>query len=51
MTLETSLSHEYYAVKNMALTEEHGMEKNFQKLNGELRIGTRPNEGVLDRSD
>ncbi len=33
--------------KNMALTEEHGMEKNFQKLNGELRIGTRPNEKCL----
>ncbi len=33
--------------KNMALTEEHGMEKNFQKLNGELRISTRPNEKCL----
>ncbi len=31
----------------MALTEEHGMEKNFQKLNGKLRIGTRPNEKCL----
>ncbi len=31
----------------MALTEEHGMEKNFQKLNGELRIGTRPNEKFM----
>ncbi len=33
--------------KNMTLTEEHGMEKNFQKLNGELRVGTRPNEKCL----
>ncbi len=33
--------------KNMALTEEHGMEKNFQKLNGEFRIGTRPNKKCM----
>ncbi len=33
--------------KNMALTEEQGMEKNFQKLNGELRFGTRPSEKCL----
>ncbi len=33
--------------KNMVLTEEYGMEKNFQKLNGELRIGFRPNEKCL----
>ncbi len=33
--------------KNMALTEEHGTEKKFQKLNGELRIGTHPNEKCM----
>ncbi len=33
--------------KNLALTEEHGMGKNFQKLNGEFRIGTRPNEKCM----
>ncbi len=31
----------------MALTEEHGMEKNFEKLNCEFRIGTRPNEKCM----
>ncbi len=31
----------------MALTEEYGMEKQFQKLNGEFRIGTRPNEKCM----
>ncbi len=33
--------------KNMALSEEHGMEKNFQKLKGESRIGTPPNEKCM----
>ncbi len=33
--------------KNMALTEEHGMEKNFQKLNGKLSIGTCSTEKCL----
>ncbi len=31
----------------MALTEEHGMENNFQKLIGEFRIGIRPNEKCM----
>ncbi len=31
----------------MALTEEHGIEKYFQNVNDELRIGTHPNEKCM----
>ncbi len=31
----------------MALTEEHGMEKYFQNVDDELRIGTHPNEKCM----
>ncbi len=31
----------------MALSEEHGMEKNFQKVNGIFRISTRPNKKCM----
>ncbi len=31
----------------MALTEEYGMEKNFQNGNDELRIDTHPNEKCM----
>ncbi len=31
----------------MALTEEHGMEKYFQDVKDELRIGTHPNEKCM----
>ncbi len=33
--------------KNMALTEEHGIEKNFQNVNDELTIGTHTNEKCM----
>ncbi len=33
--------------KNKAHTEEPIIEKNFQKMNGEFRIGTRPNQKCM----
>ncbi len=33
--------------KNMALTKEHGIEKYFQNVNDELRIGNHPNEKYM----